>query len=116
MEQYLAFWLKEEVEINLKPLKELKIGAQDLIRRLQPELVKFPGITLYLQPVLHNPIGHSMSAARRAEITKLAAKLDMFLIEDLVYGFLSDAEGGLRQLVHSLLQLAGGVVQPCRRL
>jgi DNA-binding transcriptional MocR family regulator len=45
---------------------------------------------LYLQPVLHNPIGHSMSAARRGEITKLAAKLDMSLIEDLVYGFLSD--------------------------
>ena len=45
---------------------------------------------LYLQPVLHNPIGHSMSATRRDEITKLATKLDMFIIEDLVYGFLSD--------------------------
>jgi DNA-binding transcriptional MocR family regulator len=45
---------------------------------------------LYLQPVMHNPIGHSMSAARREEVIKLAAKLDVFLIEDLVYGFLSD--------------------------
>lgn len=45
---------------------------------------------LYLQPVLHNPIGHSMSTARREEVLKLAARLDMFLIEDLVYGFLSD--------------------------
>ena len=45
---------------------------------------------LYLQPVLHNPIGHSMPATRREEITKLAGKLDMFIIEDLVYGFLSD--------------------------
>src|SRR5262249_19325374 len=45
---------------------------------------------VYLQPVLHNPIGHSMSAARRDEVIKLAAKLDVFLIEDLVYGFLSD--------------------------
>jgi DNA-binding transcriptional MocR family regulator len=45
---------------------------------------------LYLQPVLHNPIGHSMSAARREEITKLAAKLGLFIIEDMVYGFLSD--------------------------
>src|SRR5262249_19743609 len=35
-------------------------------------------------------IGHSMSAARRDEVTELTAKLDMFLIEDLVYGFLSD--------------------------
>ena len=31
-----------------------------------------------------------MSAARREEIIKLAAKHDIFLIEDLVYGFLSD--------------------------
>src|SRR5215470_9300321 len=45
---------------------------------------------LYLQPVLHNPIGHSMTAARREEVTKLAARLGLFLIEDLVYGFLSD--------------------------
>lgn len=45
---------------------------------------------LYLQPVLHNPIGHSMTPARREEVTRLAAKLDIFLIEDLVYGFLSD--------------------------
>jgi DNA-binding transcriptional MocR family regulator len=45
---------------------------------------------LYVQPVLHNPIGHSMSPARRDEIVKLAAKLDLLLIEDLVYGFLSD--------------------------
>ena len=45
---------------------------------------------LYLQPVLHNPIGHSMTAARREEVTKLAARLGLFIIEDLVYGFLSD--------------------------
>jgi DNA-binding transcriptional MocR family regulator len=45
---------------------------------------------LYFQPVLHNPTGHSMSAARRQEVIELAARLDLFLIEDLVYGFLSD--------------------------
>src|SRR5262245_48622784 len=45
---------------------------------------------LYLQPVLHNPIGHSMPPTRREEVIALAAKHDMVLIEDLVYGFLSD--------------------------
>jgi DNA-binding transcriptional MocR family regulator len=45
---------------------------------------------LYLQPVLQNPVGHSMSPARREEVVKLAVKLDIFIIEDLVYGFLSD--------------------------
>jgi multidrug efflux pump len=38
--------------INLKPLAERSgIHASDVIRRLQPELDKVPGITLYMQPV-----------------------------------------------------------------
>jgi multidrug efflux pump len=37
--------------INLKPLDERKIHADDLIRRLQPELQKVAGMTLFLQPV-----------------------------------------------------------------
>jgi multidrug efflux pump len=39
------------IQINLKPLDDRKIHADDLIRRLQPELAKIPGITLFLQPV-----------------------------------------------------------------
>jgi multidrug efflux pump len=37
--------------INLKPLNERKVSASDVIRRLQPELEKVEGITLYMQPV-----------------------------------------------------------------
>jgi multidrug efflux pump len=37
--------------INLKPLAVRKISASDVIRRLQPELTKAPGITLFMQPV-----------------------------------------------------------------
>ena len=39
------------IQINLKPLEERKLSASDVIRRLQPELTKVPGITLYMQPV-----------------------------------------------------------------
>jgi multidrug efflux pump len=39
------------IQINLKPLKERKINASDVIRRLQPDLAKVQGITLFLQPV-----------------------------------------------------------------
>jgi multidrug efflux pump len=39
------------VLINLKPLAERKISASEVIRRLQPELAKVDGITLYMQPV-----------------------------------------------------------------
>jgi multidrug efflux pump len=37
--------------INLKPLAERKISASAVMRRLQPELAKVDGITLYMQPV-----------------------------------------------------------------
>jgi multidrug efflux pump len=37
--------------INLKPLAERKISATQVMRRLQPELAKVDGITLYMQPV-----------------------------------------------------------------
>src|SRR5262249_37854325 len=37
--------------INLRPLEERKVSATEVMRRLQPELAKVDGITLYLQPV-----------------------------------------------------------------
>jgi multidrug efflux pump len=43
------------IQINLKPLgskaDEREISASDVIRRLQPELAKVEGITLFMQPV-----------------------------------------------------------------
>ena len=39
------------IQINLKPIEERKISASDVIRRLQPDLAKVSGITLYMQPV-----------------------------------------------------------------
>ncbi len=39
------------VQINLKPRDERSGTATDIIRRLQPELAKIAGITLYMQPV-----------------------------------------------------------------
>jgi multidrug efflux pump len=37
--------------INLKPLAQRRISASEVIRRLQSELVKVQGITLFMQPV-----------------------------------------------------------------
>jgi multidrug efflux pump len=39
------------IQITLKPLAERDAGASDIIRRLQPELEKVPGVKLYMQPV-----------------------------------------------------------------
>jgi multidrug efflux pump len=39
------------IQINLKPIEDRNLRASDVIRRLQPELAKVEGITLYMQPV-----------------------------------------------------------------
>jgi multidrug efflux pump len=39
------------VQINLKPIEQRDGSATDIIRRLQPELAKIDGITLYMQPI-----------------------------------------------------------------
>ena len=39
------------IQINLRPLKERKLSAPEIIRRLQPKLEKVDGITLFMQPV-----------------------------------------------------------------
>jgi multidrug efflux pump len=39
------------VLINLKPLKERRLSASEIIHRLQPQLAKLEGINLYMQPV-----------------------------------------------------------------
>jgi multidrug efflux pump len=39
------------IQVNLKPLAERKVSATEVIRRLQPELAKVEGITLFMQPV-----------------------------------------------------------------
>ncbi len=39
------------IQINLKPLAQRNINASEVIRRLQPELAKVDGVSLFLQPV-----------------------------------------------------------------
>ncbi|MGH8023641.1 MAG: efflux RND transporter permease subunit, partial [Limisphaerales bacterium] len=50
--------------INLKPLAERKIGASDVIRRLQTALAKVQGITLYMQPVQDLTVEDRVSATQ----------------------------------------------------
>ncbi len=39
------------IQINLKPRNQRKPSASEIIRRIQPQLAKVEGITLYMQPV-----------------------------------------------------------------
>jgi DNA-binding transcriptional MocR family regulator len=45
---------------------------------------------IYVQPVIHNPLGMTMPPQRREELLRVAEKLDLVIIEDFVYGFLDD--------------------------
>ncbi|MEV7381283.1 PLP-dependent aminotransferase family protein [Streptomyces lydicus] len=45
---------------------------------------------VYLQPTLHNPLGHTMPDSRRVELADVLAELDLYAIEDAIYGFLRD--------------------------
>src|SRR5437762_755729 len=45
---------------------------------------------LYIQPTIQNPLGMTMPPARRADLLRVVEKLDLTVIEDSVYGFLSD--------------------------
>jgi len=45
---------------------------------------------LYIQPVMHNPLGVTMPPARRAELLRIVDKLGLVVIEDAVYAFLDD--------------------------
>jgi len=39
------------IQINLQPLAKRKISASDVIRRLQPQIAKVDGVSLFMQPV-----------------------------------------------------------------
>jgi len=45
---------------------------------------------LYIQPTIQNPLGMTMPASRRTDLLRVVDKLDLTVIEDTVYGFLSD--------------------------
>lgn len=71
---------------------------------------------IYLQPSMQNPLGHSISPARRRDLVRLAEKLGLYIIEDAIYGFLCDtpplaAEGSDRCIVVDSMskRLAPGV-------
>src|SRR5258705_2616711 len=46
---------------------------------------------IYIQPVVQNPLGMTMTPTRRADLLRVVEKLNLLVIEDNVYGFLDNA-------------------------
>ena len=54
-----------------------------------PRAVRAAGVrAVYLQPILHNPLGTTMPERRRAELADTVRDLDVQVIEDAIYAFL----------------------------
>jgi multidrug efflux pump len=83
------------IQINLKPLAQRHISAEDVIRRLQPDLAKIDGITLYMQPVQDLTVEDIVS---RTEY--------QYTIEDPSLSELSSYAAGFVRRLKSLPELA----------
>jgi multidrug efflux pump len=67
------------IQINLKPLAERKISSSDLIRRLQPNLAKVDGISLFLQSV------QDLTVEDRVSRTQFQYSLEDVSAKELAY-------------------------------
>jgi multidrug efflux pump len=67
------------IQINLKPLSDRKIGASDVIRRLQPNLEKVDGISLFLQSV------QDLTVEDRVSRTQFQYSLEDVSAKELAY-------------------------------
>ncbi|RDJ13930.1 PLP-dependent aminotransferase family protein [Rhizobium grahamii] len=74
--------------INLVPLAMDSAGVQpDALRKAHEDALLS---AIYVQPAVHNPLGTTMTAARRQELVRIAEELDLLIVEDNVYSFLED--------------------------
>jgi DNA-binding transcriptional MocR family regulator len=64
---------------------------------------------VYLQPTLHNPLGATMSAARRAQIAEILVTDGILAIEDAIYAFLDADAAQLRSLAPEQVVLVDGL-------
>ena len=74
--------------ISLVPLLMDKDGVRpDSVQKAHREAQLS---AIYVQPAIQNPLGMTMTAARRADLLRVVEKLGFPIIEDNVYGFFGD--------------------------
>ncbi|GGF81320.1 GntR family transcriptional regulator [Azorhizobium oxalatiphilum] len=81
-------WIAARLGITLVPLPMDARGLRPDALLKAHRAAPIRGV--YLQPILHNPLSHSMDAARRAEIADVLASENLTAVEDVIYGFLSE--------------------------
>ena len=66
---------------------------------LEDAALESGGKVLYCMPTVQNPTGRVMSKKRRQEIARVAARLNLLIVEDDAYGFLVEGLPSLAALV-----------------
>ena len=78
----------------------LQLDAEGIVPSALIEAHEHVGLSaIYVQPTLHNPLGITMSSARRSEIDEILRKEGILAIEDDVYAFLDPNAWPLQSLV-----------------
>src|SRR4029434_8258282 len=73
------------IQIYLKPTEERRLSASDVIRRLQPQLAKVDGITLFMQPIQDLTVEDRVSRTQfqysleDADVNELAVWVPQFM-------------------------------------
>jgi DNA-binding transcriptional MocR family regulator len=74
--------------VSLVPLAMDEAGVRpDSVQRAHREAHLS---AIYIQPVIQNPLGMTMTSARRADLLRVVDKLNLPIIEDKVYSFLDN--------------------------
>ena len=74
--------------ISLVPLAMDEVGVRpDAVQKAHREAHLS---AIYIQPVVQNPLGMTMTPTRRADLLRIVEKLNLPVIEDNVYGFLDN--------------------------
>jgi DNA-binding transcriptional MocR family regulator len=72
-----------------RPLVSLAMDSEGVLPDAVADASRSHGVrVVYLQPALHNPLGITMGAERRALVVERATSHGVVLVEDSVYGFL----------------------------
>ena len=85
--------------LHVKPQAVAMDGEGLIPDALEDAALESGARALYCMPSVHNPTGRIMSRKRRHELARVAARLNLFVLEDDTYGFLAQGQESIASLI-----------------
>ena len=104
----------QKQRITLKPVRERKLSADQVIARLRPKLAQIPGMQVFLSPVQDVRVGGRMSRAQfqyslqTGDLDELNSAIGLVLAEETP----PELAEALAQVQHDLFDLGGEISIP----